>query len=131
MELQHPERGQPFPIIGQAWEAVFGQTPYLGKLFHFPDRLKTVDNRSAAIIRAVVVPTAMDLGLGLRMENDRIVDPAENATINLNSMDQIEGKPRLFHRELMFCIEKAQTSNCLGDVKLSTTAADLKSADSP
>jgi len=131
MELQHPERGQPFPIIGQAWEAVFGQTPYLGKLFHFPDRLKTVDNRSAAIIRAVVVPTAMDLGLGLRMENDRIVDPAENATIKLNSMDQIEGKPHLFHRELMFCIEKAQTSNCLGDVKLSTTAADLKSADSP
>lgn len=126
MELQHPERGQPFPIIGQAWEAVFGQTPYIGKLFHFPDRLKTVDNRSAAIIRAVIVPTAMDLGLGLRMEQDRVFDPAENVTIPLRSMAQMGGKPRMFHRELMLCIEQAQSSNCLGDLKLSTTPADLK-----
>jgi hypothetical protein len=66
-----------------------------------PPYSKTVDNRSYAIVRAVVVPTAMDLGLSLRFEADRVADPITQATDPLNSMKQAGGRLRPFHKCFM------------------------------
>ena len=98
MEITHPLRGNPVPVIGWAWEGIFGLTPGLGNIFRMPPYSKTVDNRSYAIVRAVVVPTAMDLGLSLRFEGDRVLDPITGATDPLNSMKQAGGRLRPFHK---------------------------------
>ncbi|MFI5098051.1 MAG: IPT/TIG domain-containing protein [Candidatus Acidiferrales bacterium] len=128
MELTHPLRGTPVPVIGWAWESIFGTTPGLGRLFRMPPYSKTVDNRSYAIVRAVVVPTAMDLGLSLRFEGDRVWDPITRATDPLNSMKQAGGRLRPYHKYLMQCIVRG-TNPC--PATLSTTPEDLRDPSSP
>jgi hypothetical protein len=54
MTLTHPQRGTLVPVIGWGWEAIFGTIPYVGNLFRLPPYSATVDNRSLAVVRAVV-----------------------------------------------------------------------------
>jgi len=127
MELTHPKRGTPVPVIGQVWEGLFGTMPGVDKLFHFPNTTKKVDNRSVAIVRAVVVPTAMDLGQSLDFESDRVSDPLTGSTDPIYSMQQIGGKIRPFHKKLMECVIRGK-SDCWGcsGIRLSGILEDLK-----
>jgi hypothetical protein len=129
MELTHPQRPMPVPLIGQAWEGLFGTMPVADRLFHIPLKPKTIDNRSIAIIRAVVVPTAMDLGESLGFESDRVSDPVTGSTDPMFSVQQIGGKMRPFHKALMSCIRQGRP-DCWCDtdagVKLSTTKEDQR-----
>jgi len=129
MELTHPQRGVPIPVIGWAWQGVFGTTPGLDRLFVYPRGPKTIDNRSVAIVRAVVVPTAMDIGLGLPFMADRIYDPVSDATDPIFSVAQSGGRIRPFHKELMSCILNGN-SDC-HQVKLSSMREDLRDPTSP
>jgi hypothetical protein len=128
MELTHPLRGTPVPAIGWAWEGIFGTTPGMGRLFRMPPYSKTVDNRSYAIVRAVVVPTAMDLGLSLRFEADRVVDPITDATDSLNSMAQAGGRLRPFHKCFM---QRIVNPNVDCPATLSQTPEDLRDPTTP
>jgi len=128
MELTHPLRGNPVPVIGWAWEGIFGTIPGMGRLFRMPPYSKTVDNRSYAIVRAVVVPTAMDLGLSLRFEGDRVLDPITQATDPLNSMKQVGGRLRPFHKCYMQHIVDAKVT-C--PQVLSETPEDLRDPSTP
>ena len=126
MELTHPQRGAPVPVIGQVWEGLFGTMPGVKNLFHFPPKSTTVDNRSIAIVRAVVVPTAMDLGLSLHFEMDRVLDPITGVTYPLSSTQQIGGKIRPFHKLLMQCIVDPNNPRCRPLPTLSSVPEDLK-----
>jgi len=129
MELTHPDRGVPVPIVGQVWEGVFGTTPGIGRLFRMPPYSKTEDNRSVAIVRAVVVPTAMDLGLSLPFAADRIEDPITDTTDPLNATAQSGGRLRAFHNSLVTCILQG-SDNC-ANLSLSTTPEDLRDPTTP
>jgi hypothetical protein len=133
MELSHPQLGWPVPVVGWAWEAIFGTTPGLNKLFRLPPYSKTEDNRSVAIVRAVVVPTAMDLGLSLPFEADRVRDPITDTADSLNTVAQAGGRLRPFHNKLIACILEGQQP-CIGsvpDMKLSKTPEDLRDPTAP
>jgi hypothetical protein len=125
MELTHPQRGAPIPLIGQAWEGLFGTMPGVDKLFHRPDTTKTIDNRAVAIVRAVVVPTAMDLGQSLEFDSDRVLDPITGTADQILSMAQIGGKVRPFHKKLIECVIKGGT-DCWAQVKLSDMPEDSR-----
>jgi hypothetical protein len=129
MELTHPDRGVPVPIVGQVWEGVFGTTPGIGRLFRMPPYSKTEDNRSVAIVRAVVVPTAMDLGLSLPFAADRVEDPVTDTTDPLNATAQSGGRLREFHNRMVTCMLQG-SDNC-ANLKLSTTPEDLRDPTTP
>jgi len=104
-------------------------------VFMIPRSPRTVDNRSVAIVRAVVVPTAMDIGLGLPFIADRVYDPVSEATDPMFSVAQSGGKLRPFHKALMSCILMGR-SDCLdpisGDrVRLSSMHEDLRDSTAP
>jgi hypothetical protein len=137
MDLTHSQPPWTIPLLGDLWKAVFGTIPVFGKLFEFPLPPTTVENRSIAIVRAVVVPTAMDLGLSLPFESDRVFDPATGTMDPLFSLKQIGEKIRPFHKTLMKCIVDGKDLNgnelltsakteCLQALKLSETQEDLR-----
>ncbi len=134
MELTHPERGTPVPIIGQVWESIFGTTPGIRNLFRMPPYSKTEENRSVAIVRAVVVPTAMDLGLSLAFAADRVEDPITDATDPISATTQAGGRLRPFHKRLTECVlvgsDPRDGNNCEA-IRLSTTPEDLRNPTTP
>jgi hypothetical protein len=91
----------PLSVPCAVWRSVFGSLPIAGRLFEWPRSPITVDNRSVAIVRAVVVPTAMDLGEALNYESDRISDPIAYTTESLFSVQQLGWRARQFHRHMM------------------------------
>jgi hypothetical protein len=135
MELAHPQPGWPLPVIGWGWQAIFGSTPGLKKVFLIPRPPKTEDNRSVAIVRAVVVPTAMDLALGMPFMGDRIFDPVTEATDPMNSVAQAGGRLCPFHKHVVRCILNGN-NDCLlpgspNWVRLSSTLEDLRDPTTP
>jgi hypothetical protein len=114
----------PLSIPCAAWRSVFGSIPMAGRLFEWPQSPVTVDNRSVAIVRAVVVPTAMDIGEGLNYESDRILDPITRTTETLFSMQQLGFKFRAYHRLLMQCVLNQNVPGCWP--QLSTTPEDIR-----
>jgi hypothetical protein len=94
----------PFAPVCAVWRSVFGSMPVANRLFSWPQNPKLLDNRSVVVVRAVVVPTAMDLGLSLRFEGDRVVDPLTNSKISLNSTRQLDGRARPFHKQMIYCV---------------------------
>jgi hypothetical protein len=116
----------PLSIPCTVWRSVFGSVPVAGRLFEWPRAPVTVDNRSVAIVRAVVVPTAMDLGEALNFENDRIYDPVTQTTETLYCMKQLGWKARKFHQQFMRCVVTAADpkGNCWP--KLSDTPDDIR-----
>jgi IPT/TIG domain len=114
----------PFSVPCAVWRSTFGSMPVAGRLFEWPRPPVTVDNRSVAIIRATVVPTAMDLGEALDFESDRVYDPITNLTESLSSVGQLGWKARQFHRLMMRCILNSGTEGC--PARLSETHDDLR-----
>jgi CheY-specific phosphatase CheX len=129
MELTHPERGTPVPIVGQMWESIFGTTPGIRNLFRMPPYSKTEENRSVVIVRAVVVPTAMDIGLSFPFAADRIEDPVTDTTDPMDAVAQAGGRLRPFHELLTRCVLVGR--NDCGAIKLSTTPEDLRNPTTP
>jgi hypothetical protein len=114
----------PFSVPCAVWRSTFGSMPVAGRLFEWPRPPITVDNRSVAIIRAVVVPTAMDLGEALDFETDRVRDPVTNLTESLSSVSQLGWKTRQFHRLMMQCILNSAVPGC--PARLSEIPDDLR-----
>ena len=105
MDLRHQQTDFVIPPIGQVWEAVFGPIPGFGQLFRLRRPPLEVDNRSWAMVQAMIVPTAMDLGLSLRFELDRVYKDAQRTSYG--EFKRPEGeilKARGFHKKLMGCI---------------------------
>jgi len=118
MELTHAQSPVPIPVVGWAWEAVFGMVPVMKDFMVIPRAPKTVQNRAIAVVRAVVVPTAMDLGLSLPFRGDRIDDPLTGASVSYNALAQTSYKFQEFHHKLMYCI-LAGAGNCMSQTHLS------------
>lgn len=118
MDLTRPQSSVPVPIIGWAWEAVFGSVPVMKEVLEFPRGPKTIQNRSIAVVRAVVVPTAMDLGLSIPFRDDRITDPVTGTSESFSSSAQTSNKFQEFHQELMNCI-LGGGYDCMTSVRLS------------
>jgi hypothetical protein len=116
----------PFSVPCAVWRSVFGSLPMAGRLFEWPRDPITIDNRSLAIIRAVVVPTAMDLGDSLDYSSDRILDLATNATESLSSLYQLGWRIRQFHKNMMQCVVNSSLPICGSNLKLSKLPEDLR-----
>lgn len=118
MDLTHPQSPVPVPIIGWAWDAVFGGVPVMKDMFAFPRGPKTIQNRSIAVVRAVIVPTAMDLGLSIPFRDDRITDPVTGTSKSFSSWAQTSNKFQEFHLRTMHCILEGR-DDCMISVRLS------------
>jgi IPT/TIG domain len=114
----------PFSVPCVVWRSTFGSVPVAGRLFEWPRPPITVDNRSVAIIRATVVPTAMDLGEALDFESDRVFDPVTRTTESLSSVYQIGWKVRQFHRLMMQCVLNSDIRGC--PARLSQIPDDIR-----
>jgi hypothetical protein len=114
----------PLSVPCVVWRSVFGSVPVAGRLFEWPRQPETVDNRSVAIIRAVVVPTAMDIGESLDFESDRVYDPITGITETLSSVSQLGWRVRQFHRLMMECVVNGKTPGC--PAKLSEIPDDTR-----
>jgi hypothetical protein len=91
----------PLSIPCGVWKSIFGATPLAGRLFQWPRSPVTVDNRSVAIIRAVVVPNAMDIGEALNYDSDRVYDPVTRTSVTLFSVQQLGWRARQFHHQML------------------------------
>jgi hypothetical protein len=127
MDLTHPETSIPVPIVGWAWEAVFGGVPGMRDVLVIPRTPKTVQNRSVAVVRAVVVPTAMDLGLSMPFRDDHIDDPVTGASNAISSLDQTSYTFQEFHQRLMHCILDGD-DDCMNTVRLSDIPEQIHQA---
>jgi uncharacterized membrane protein YgcG len=124
MDLTHAETSVPVPVVGWTWEAVFGTVPWMkDHILAIPREPKTVENRSVAVVRAVVIPTAMDLGLSLPFRDDSIEDPVTGTTKSLSALAQTSNKFREFHQQLMHCILEGR-DDCMTSVRLSGVAEE-------
>jgi hypothetical protein len=117
-----PSKCWSFSPICVVWKAVVG-IPGLDGVLEISQTPQTKDNRSVAVVRAVIVPTAMDLGLTQEYENDRVSDPVTNSPLRARSVGQLLGNVRAFHKDLVTCI--SQQSSCFGQKKLSASSEDL------
>jgi hypothetical protein len=127
MQLEHESQKKcwsysPFCV---AWKAVFGSIPAVGDFFEVTPQPQITDNRSIAVVRAMVVPTAMDLGLTVRFDNDRIYDPVMNAEVPVKSVNQLNGNIFEFHKEFIRCMIQDAEGTCLGKTKLSAIQEDI------
>jgi hypothetical protein len=117
----------PFSVPCAVWRSVFGSLPVAGRLFEWPRAPITIDNRSVAIIRAVVVPTAMDLGDALDYASDRVFDPVTDATESLSSVYQLGWKIRVFHKNMLRCIMDSTIPDICGtNLKLTKIHEDAR-----
>jgi hypothetical protein len=122
MDLTHPQSSVPVPVVGWAWEAVFGAVPGMKDVLTIPRSPLTVQNRSIAVVRAVVVPTAFDLGLSLPFRSDHIEDPISLTSKLLFSTDQTDNKLAEYHKNFITCILKGPldpNSTCMTETRLS------------
>jgi len=77
-----------------------------------------------AIIRAIVVPTAMDFGEALDFESDRVLDPVTNITETISSVGQLGWRTRQFHRLMMQCVVNPMVDGC--PARLSCIPDDIR-----
>ena len=52
-----------FPVVGQLWRAIFGDTPVLGDLFSYQRGPQTVLHESLLLTNSFITPTSLGLGL--------------------------------------------------------------------
>jgi hypothetical protein len=118
MDLSHPQSPVVIPVVGWAWEAVFGGVPGMRTLFTIPRPPATIQNRAIAVVRAVVVPTAMDLGLSMPFRDDYIEDAATRVRKSTSSLSRAGNKFEDFHMTLIHCILEGH-SDCMTRTSLS------------
>ena len=70
LDVQAPRPDGIFPIVGHAWNSVFGHVPVLNRFFKWKREPATVYHRNLVVVSAIIAPTAADLSLGLRFHND-------------------------------------------------------------
>ncbi|MGA7793855.1 MAG: Ig domain-containing protein [Candidatus Acidiferrales bacterium] len=120
MDLTHPQSTVPVPVVGWAYEAVFGTVPWMkDHILAIPREPLTVQNRSVAVVRAVVVPTAFDLGLSMPFRSDHIEDPISQTSKSLSSVAQTNNKLAEFHKKFIACILKGEDPDCRSTTHLS------------
>ena len=77
-----------FPIVGHAWNGVFGHVPVLNRLFKWKREPATGYHRSLVVVNAIIAPTAADLALGLRFHLDELSEQAQSdASITKKCLD--------------------------------------------
>src|SRR5882672_4456102 len=110
-DLMHPQPDGVVPVVGQVWQGVFGAVPYVGRLFTWHKSPELSAHRSVIIVSALIVPTAMDLALGIRVEGDRKLTPASTAggDFHTHKLQSIEDDPLLlkarpFHKKKLECM---------------------------
>jgi hypothetical protein len=120
MDLTHPQASVPVPVVGWAYEAIFGTVPWMkDHILAIPRAPLTVENRSVAVVRAVIAPTAMDMGLSMPFRADRIDDPITSTSNTLSSIAQTNYKLPEFHKQLMACILRGAHDCMSKEVQLS------------
>jgi len=125
LSVLHPRPDRIFPIVGHAWHAVFGSVPGVGQLFSWPRRPAKVDNRSLAIISAVIVPTAMDLALGMRFEGDR--ELVAGGTRRFHYAGELPLQVRAFHKKWIAClVNPLENEQICNNLTLSKVLADTR-----
>ena len=72
LDVQAPRPDGIFPIVGHAWNSVFGQVPVLNRFFKWRREPATVYHRNLVVVSAIIAPTAADLSLGLRFHRDAL-----------------------------------------------------------
>jgi hypothetical protein len=107
--VQHPTPDGEVPVIGQLWDGVFGAVPVVGRLFKWHRPPDVSAHRSLAIVSALIVPTAMDLALGIRVESDRRLEKGPDGHLQTHALSSMEGDPLLrqvrpFHKKKMECL---------------------------
>lgn len=99
MDVRHPQEPFLVPGLGQVWKSVFGSIPRFGDLFSFPRGPYKRESESLIIVSALVVPTAMDLGLSMRIEGDRQV-----TADGTQRMKGLPGQVRPLHKLRIQCL---------------------------
>jgi len=80
MDITHAQPAVPVPVAGWVYDSIFGTVPWMNDhLLAIQRQPKTVQNRAVVVVRAVVVPTAMDLGLSIPFRSEQISDPSRQA----------------------------------------------------
>ncbi len=83
LDVQVPRPDGIFPIVGHAWNSVFGQVPVVRGFFKWKREPATVYHRNLVVVNAIIAPTAADLALGLRFHKDllpkSVTDDSEKA----------------------------------------------------
>jgi hypothetical protein len=110
-DLMHPQPDGVVPVVGQVWQGVFGAVPYVGRLFTWHKSPELSAHRSVIIVSALIVPTSMDLALGIRVESDRKLTAASTAggDMHTHKFQSIEDDPLLlkarpFHKKKLECM---------------------------
>ncbi len=100
-----------FPIVGDVWQAVFGSVPILNGLFRWKGAL--LENRShgsIAIVGAIVVPTATDLGYSIRFEGDR--ELVSEGAKRIPNAQRLFADAGTYHRQKMRCLRGSREIVC-------------------
>jgi hypothetical protein len=80
MDITHAQSAVPVPVVGWVYDSIFGTVPWMNDhLLAIQRQPKTIQNRAVVVVRAVVVPTAMDLGLSIPFRSEQISDPSRQA----------------------------------------------------
>jgi hypothetical protein len=128
--VRHPQPDGAVPGLSQIWEAIFGFIPRFGHIFRWHrDPLET-DNRSLAIVNALIVPTAMDLALSLRLEGDR--ELAAGGTRRFHRLSELPPQVRPYHKMRMDCLLNllppfaSGSDSACSNARLSSVPADAR-----
>jgi len=108
-DLMHPRPDGVVPVVGQVWQGVFGAVPGAGRLFtwHRPPDISA--HRSLILISALIVPTSIDLALGIRVESDRQLQTSSSGEMEARTLHAIDDDPLLrkvrpFHKKKLECM---------------------------
>ncbi len=110
MLVQHPQQDYIIPVVGDAWHAVFGTVPGVGRLFSWRRPPAERNHRSIAIVSAVVLPTAMDIALSIRFKLDREINA--HGTVMFKNVGELPAPVRQFHQKKIRCILEPEGSGC-------------------
>ncbi len=142
-DLMHPQPDGVVPVIGTVWQGVFGAVPGVGRLFTWHKAPDISAHRSVIIVSALIVPTSMDLALGIRVESDRklTVSTTAGGALQAHKMLSIGDDPLLlnvrpFHKKKLECMLAPPTwvafskEGCsCGNLSLDCVPADMPPDD--
>jgi hypothetical protein len=89
MDITHAQSAVPVPVVGWVYDSIFGTVPWMNDhLLAIQRQPKTIQNRAVVVVRAVVVPTAMDLGLSIPFRSEQISDPITSSSLRLSTLGE-------------------------------------------
>jgi hypothetical protein len=119
MDITHAQSAVPVPVVGWVYDSIFGTVPWMNDhLLAIQRQPKTIQNRAVVVVRAVVVPTAMDLGLSIPFRSEQISDPITSSSLRLSTLSETDNKWTEFHQQLMNCILRGE-NQCMTKIRLS------------